>query len=191
MIGFLSGKVNFKNPDSVNLLVGGVGYSVYLPAKTLLSLSVSANLDLYTHTHVREDSLELFGFKTQEELQLFKILMGVSGIGAKTALLIIDRGVDPVKDAIIKADVDFFTGIPRLGRKNAQKIIIELKNKVGSVSELDLAAENSESTEVISALQSMGYSRQEIVKAIRQMPQNLASVEEKIRFTLRQLGKGK
>lgn len=189
MIGFLTGKVHIKLVDSIILLVNGVGYRVHVPPTTYNSLNLSSPLELYIHTHVREDALDLYGFKTAEELFLFNLLLTVSGIGPKTAMLVLDKGVEKVRKAIVKADVDFFTLIPRLGRKNSQKIIIELKNKLGSLTELDLASESSEMIQAVEALQSMGYTKQEAITALRNIPDSEETLEQKIRYALRNIGK--
>lgn len=189
MIGFLSGKVHSKSQDTLILLIGGVGYQIFIPSSALMSLEIGQPLEVYIHTHVREENLDLFGFRTSDELSFFKILLNVSGIGTKTALNIIDRGVKPVKNAVINADVDFFQGIPRLGRKNAQRIIIELKNKIGGIAELDLSAENVDHLQIVEALSGMGYSKAEATKAIRQLTPEAITIEDKIRFALKTLGK--
>lgn len=188
MIGYLSGKIQSKLPDSIIVLVGGVGYRVLLTPSTYASLKVSSPLNLHIHTHVREDTLDLYGFKTIEELSLFNMLLSVSGIGPKTALLVVDRGVEPVKNAILKANVDFFTLIPRLGLKNSQKIIIELKNKLGSVTDLDLSAESKEIQEAVEALCVMGYSKMEAISKLKGVPPD-ATIEEKIKYALKNAGK--
>lgn len=188
MIGYLSGKIQEKLPDSIIVLIGGVGYRVLLTPSTYASLKVSSPLDLHIHTHVREDTLDLYGFKTIEELSLFNMLLSVSGIGPKTALLVVDRGVEPVKNAILKANVDFFTLIPRLGLKNSQKIIIELKNKLGSVTDLDLSAESKEIQEAVEALCVMGYNKMEAISKLKGVPPD-ATIEEKIKYALKNTGK--
>jgi Holliday junction DNA helicase RuvA len=185
MIGYLSGKVQDKFPASVILLTGGVGYETLIPPSTLSSVTVGDSLKLYIYTHVREDTLALYGFKTKEELFLFNLLLEVPGIGPKTALLVVDKGVEKIKQAIAKADVDFFSLIPRLGRKNSQKIIIELKNKLGGLIELDLAGESSETLEAIEALQAMGYTKPQAIGALRMVPESLNTVEEKIKYALK------
>lgn len=189
MIGFLSGQVKTKFVSSLIILTGGVGYEVLVPVSTFNQIKVNDLLELFIYTHVREDALALYGFRTQEELALFKMLLGVSGIGPKTALLVIDKGVKEVKEAIFKADVDFFSLIPRLGRKNSQKIIIELKNKLGSLTDLNLADESQETKEAVEALQNMGYSRPEIINVLRTAPATIASLEDKIRYGLKNIGK--
>lgn len=189
MISFLKGQVHNKNLNSLTLLVGGVGYLVVVPSGVLAKIALNDNLELYIHTHVKEDALDLYGFTNQEGLTLFKLLISVSGIGPKTALAVIDRGVDAVKQAIIKADESFFTLVPRLGKKNAQKLIIELKSKLGSLAELDLAGINEEVSDVVQALLSMGYSQTEAISAVHKLPPDIKTVEEQIRLVLKQNAK--
>lgn len=186
MIAFLSGKLYSKLSDSVILLVNGVGYRVLVAASTFSSITVSSSLELFIHTHVREDCLDLYGFKTIEELNLFNQLLSVSGIGPKTGLLVIDKGVEPVKNAVLKADVDFFSLIPRLGKKNSQKIIIELKNKLGATTDLDLSSETPEVLEAAEALISMGYSKKEALIVLKGVAAEL-TIQEKIKYALRNI----
>lgn len=181
MIGLLQGTVFSKNHNSVILLVGGVGYSVKIPEHALAKLTVKQKITLYTQTYVREDTLALFGFTESTELQLFEQLQTVSGIGPRTALSVVDRGVISVSKAINEGDVDFFTAIPRLGRKNAQKIIIEFKGKLDSNT-------SGESREIQDALLSMGFTRQEILEVTRKIDPE-GSLETRIKQALKLLGK--
>lgn len=190
MISYLSGTVMDKVPEGIILLAGQVGYHVYVAQRAHQALNLKQPTQLYIHTNVKDDAIELYGFKSLEELTFFKLIIGVSGIGPKTALLVVDRGVDEVKNAISKADTDFFVTIPRLGQKNAQRIIIDLKNKLGAVAQLDLQAQSSEMLEVVEALQSMGYSKQEALKAVKSLPADL-TIEQKITTALRSIGKVK
>lgn len=189
MIGALQGVVDtLANP--IILMVGGVGYRVTVGDHLMQNIKPGASIMLYIHTHVREDALDLYGFISQEDLSLFLLLVSVSGIGPRTALTIIDRGVSAVRQAIATADVPFFTTIPRLGKKNAQKIIIELKTKLGSITELDLAGNDSGQTrDILEALESMGFAKTEAIEAIRQIKSGTETVEEKIRFALKYLSK--
>ncbi|MBI2601078.1 Holliday junction branch migration protein RuvA [Candidatus Daviesbacteria bacterium] len=191
MIGFLSGSIHSKSNEQIILLTGGVGYLVTIPPNYLSLLKVSVPAELFIYTHVREDTLDLYGFLTADELKLFKLVLTVSGVGPKTALLVIDKGVGKVEGAIKNADTDFFTTVPRLGHKNAQKIIIELKNKLGGLKELDLTSESEESTEAIEALRNLGYTRQEATQSIQAVPASEKTLEQKISYALRQLGKAK
>ena len=191
MIGFLSGTIHSKSENQIILLTSGVGYLVTIPPNYLNLLKLSQQAELFIYTYVREDTFDLYGFFTHDELELFKLVLTVSGIGPKTALLVIDKGVGKVEEAIKNAETDFFTTVPRLGHKNAQKIIIELKNKLGGLKELDLTQENEESTQAIEALRNLGYTRQEALQAIGVVPASEKTLEQKISYALRQLGKAK
>lgn len=183
MIGYLQGEIKYTNPDSIIILVNNVGYKVYV---TKL-FPVGSQVELFIHTHVREDALTLYGFASPSDLQMFEWLLDVSGIGPKTALLCLAQGSAKIAKAIVSADVGFFTQIPRLGKKNAQKIIIELKNKMGGVTDLNLSEDES-TNEAILALQSMGYTQTEAVKAIGIVGQE-NGVEETIRKVLKYYGR--
>ena len=190
MIGSLTGKVFFSGRNPIIISVGGVGYSVHVPPRFVAKLKKDDTMTLFIHTHVREDALDLFGFPTQDEVDLFELCLTVSGIGPKTGLLVIDRGVSQVKQAITTSDVDFFTSIPRLGKKNAQKIIIELKSKIGSTKDLDLAGDASgETKELLDALLSMGFKRDEAFSAIKKLGPEDKTTEQKIRKALKLLRK--
>ena len=183
MIGYLQGEIKYSGSDSIIILVNNVGYKVYV---TKL-YKVGTHVELYIHTHVREDALNLYGFATASDLQMFEWLISVSGIGPKTALLAMAGGSSQIAKAIATADVSFFTQIPRLGKKNAQKIIIELKNKIGGFSELNLADDESTS-EAVLALQSMGYTLAEAQKAVNAV-EPAETVEKTIRKVLKYYGR--
>jgi len=189
MIGKLTGIIesNIKNPVLID--VHDVGYVVRVPERFLASVKPTKIHTLYIHTHVREDAFDLYGFATEQELNLFELLLTVSGVGPKTALSVVDRGVEAVETAVRKSDVDFFTQIPRLGTKNAQKIIIELKSKLGSSKMLNLDGETGETKQLIEALISMGFERYEIREALKKLDSKDISVEQKIRHALKLLGK--
>lgn len=189
MIGFLSGTIHSKSTGQIIILVSGVGYLVTVSPNYLSLVKASQQAELFIYTHVREDALDLYGFLTPDELELFKLTLTVSGIGPKTALLVIDKGVGKVEQAIKNANTDFFTTVPRLGHKNAQKIIIELKNKLGGLKDLDLSSENEESAQAIEALCNLGYTRQEALQAIQTVPESEKTLEQKISYALRRLGK--
>ena len=191
MIGFLKGIVELKDDPYVFVNVSGVGYKVYVSSEILSKIATSDPITLFIHTHVREDSLDLYGFSTPLDLKLFEMLIGVSGIGPKTAVGIFavgNRG--SIVDAITKGDASFFEGIPRLGRKNAQKIIIELRNKLGGGELGDISLTDGQgSSDVLEALQSFGYSLKEAREVVRKLDGKGETVEEKIKLALKQLGK--
>src|SRR5581483_6219809 len=137
MIAKLEGKVAHRFDPYLIIDVNGVGYKVFASSVVLEHLNTNPDLvSIFTYTYVREDALELFGFLSLEELALFEQLISVSGIGPKTAIAIFSiGGKDEISDAIAKENVAFFTSVPRLGLKNAQKIIIELKGKISLASQ--------------------------------------------------------
>ena len=189
MIGSLSGSIIIRDDPYIILDVNGVGYRVNAAADVLSSASNGSKLSVFTYTHVREDEISLYGFKTYQDLKLFESLIAVSGIGPKTAIGIFAIGTAAqIIQAIINADTSFFSGVPRLGTKNAQKIIIELKNKVGG-GELDLKEGLSGArNEVSSALKTFGFTAAEINEAIRNIDGS-KTVEEQIKAALKYLGK--
>jgi Holliday junction DNA helicase RuvA len=189
MIGRLTGTIDSNSNNPLIIDVHGVGYVVHIPERYLTSIKPKSQHALFIHSHIRDDAFDLYGFVTQHELVLFELLLTVSGIGPKTALNVVDRGVDSVETAVRKSDVDFFTTIPRLGTKNAQKIIIELKSKLGSTKMLNLEGESGETKQVMDALARMGFDRHEIREAIKKFDAKDVTVEQKIRHALKLLGR--
>lgn len=169
---------------------GGVGYKVFVPADILVNTENNNPSSLFIHTHVKEDALDLYGFNNPDDLQLFELFLGISGIGPKTAIGIFANGESAkIKEAIVKGDVDFFTTVPRLGRKNAQKIIIELRPKLGKLGDIDLTADNPENKEIVDALKTFGFNSQEAKEAIKSIKDITGDTSVKIRAALKYLGK--
>lgn len=191
MIGSLRGKVIFLDPPYLIIDIAGVGYKVHATVEVLGKFSLGDEASVFTYTYVREDSLELFGFSSFSDLKLFEYLIGVSGIGPRTAINIFSVGSkDSIIEAITKGDVSFFSIVPRLGRKNAQKIIIELKSKLGGVGDINLTSEEKKyNDEVIRALKNFGFTTHEAQEAIRNIDKEVKTSEEKIRLALKYLGK--
>ena len=192
MIGTLKGVIEYREDPFLIVDVNGVGYKVLVPTSILSKISGTGDtIKLYTHTHVREDLLELYGFTDPADLKVFSLLIGVSGVGCRTALGIFSVGSrHEIVQAISSGDVAFFTSVPRLGKKNGQKIIIELKSKIGATGDIDLSGEgNKEDDEVLTALQSFGFSAREAQSAVRNLNGKGDTIEEKIRLVLKQLGR--
>ncbi len=191
MIGWLRGIVAFRDDPYIILDVSGVGYKVCLARNALLLCEKEKELAVFTYTHVREEALDLYGFATHSDLELFELLLGVSGIGPKTALNVFALGgSSEIQQAIATNNVDFFTSVPRLGRKNAQKIILELKSKVGIGSDFDMALSDVNAhQDVITVLRTFGFSVKEAIAAVRSLPIEATSTEEKIRLALKSLSK--
>jgi len=190
MISYLEGTIKFKGLNYLILLANGVGYKTFVPVDLITRSNIGEKLSIFTFNYIKEDAFDLYGFSSQEELALFELLLGVSGVGPKTALAIFSVGSLPkIKEAIVKGDVAFFTSVPRLGTKNAQKIIIELRSKLGSLGELDLAAESGETKEIIDALKSFGFSAMEAKEAIKSLKDFEGNTSDKIRLALKYMGK--
>lgn len=191
MVGFLKGTVELLDRPFVLLDVNGVGYRVLVSENVLSKLSKGDKIKLFTFTYVREDALELFGFAEIEDLKLFESLISVSGIGPRTALNVFSVGQrSEIIEAIVKADTAFFTSVPRLGTKNAQRIIIDLKNKMGVGDSVDLSGKDLiENAETVQALKNFGFSAGEAQKAIREIKTPGLSLDDKIKLALKALGK--
>lgn len=190
MISYLEGKIKFKGPNYFILLVSGIGYKVFVPTDILANVTPDQDFSLFIYQHIKEDALDLYGFKTSDDLALFELFLGVSGIGPKTAIGIFSVGKLPkIKEAIVKGDVDFFTTVPRLGRKNSQKIIIELRSKLGSLADLDLTSESGETREIIEALKTFGFNVSESREALKALQDFEGTTSDKIRQILKYMGK--
>lgn len=187
MIGFLSGIAQHSG-ENIIVMVGGVGYDVAVTPQLQTQLVPGTPVELHIYTHVKEDQLTLFGFQTATEKKLFLLLIGISGVGPRSALNLLSKGTVPLVQAVQTADVSFFKGFKRVGTKVAQKIIIELKSKLGSVQDLDLAP-SQESQELREALLQLGFSDAEINPIIRELPLTEMSLEVALKTSLQQLKK--
>jgi Holliday junction DNA helicase RuvA len=192
MISSLHGTVESLGNDWAIINVGGIGFQVYLPTSTLSTLgAIGKEVQLYTHLHLREDNATLYGFTAAEELTLFQTLIGVSGLGPKLALAMLSRmSVEQLTMAIATDNTDLLTTLPGIGKKVANRLILELKEKIGASWITTPATEFAqENTDVLAALTSLGYSTAEAAKAIATLPSpsNL-NIEEKIKLALQYFG---
>lgn len=187
MIGSLTGTITTTNRNPLIIQIQGVGYLVTVAPKKLYLYTQNSITTLYIYSHIREDAFELYGFANQLEQDMFRLLVTVSGIGPKTAILIMNASVEEIHHAILEADVDFFTAIPRVGKKNAQKLIIELKSKLGSLTDINLQ-ETESSNELMEGLISMGFSKQEIQRTTKYIDKT-KPLEFQIKEALKNLGK--
>lgn len=165
MIAYLEGKVQVKK-DCLIIVTAGVGYLVYVGSKLLNSSKEGEVIALYIYSHIKEDRFELYGFASEEELAIFKMLLAISGVGPKTAVALADAGTDRLIDAVQQAQISFFTSVPRVGKKLAQKIIIELKPKLGSLKELNLSTLSPKAQDAMDALLSLGFEENTVQNAL-------------------------
>jgi Holliday junction DNA helicase RuvA len=192
MIASLRGRLESVGADAAIIDVGGVGFQVYMPTGDLSGLGAPGHdVKVFTHLHVREDNLSLFGFATADELWLFETFLGVNGLGPKLALAILSTlSPEQVTTAIVTGSVDMLDMVPGIGRKLASRIVLELKEKIGAGLIAATATEAArENTDVLAALTSLGYSAAEAVKAVATLPTDAdLALEEKVRLALRYLG---
>lgn len=181
MIAYLEGKVLPGENSVIILTAGGVGYRVYLGPACQASLKAEEKAALYIYSHIREDRFELYGFSSATDLNLCEILLSVSGCGPKMAQAMIDVGAARVIKAVQNAEVSFFTSIPRVGKTLAQKIIIDLKKKLGGVKDLDLSPKSSQYQDALAGLQALGFSDAEIETALSEIEVEKLSLEEVIK----------
>lgn len=188
MIASLHGRLESLGSDWAIIDVGGIGFQVYMPTSTLSTLGATGEeVQLYTHLHLREDNATLYGFASADELRLFQTLLGVSGLGPRLALAMLSAmSVEKLTMAIVTGSVDLLTVVPGIGKKVANRIILELKEKIGAgwvtTPGVQLAEEN---TDVLAALTALGYSVSEASRAVASLPPSPdLSLEEKIKLAL-------
>jgi holliday junction DNA helicase RuvA len=193
MITHLQGKLVEKNPTDVVIDCNGVGYLVHISMHTFSQLPTIENIKLYTYLQVKEDSHTLFGFMGREEREIFKLLISVSGIGASTARTMLSSLTpEQVRDAIGSEDVVTIQSVKGIGAKTAQRVILDLKDKIVKVyglSAISETASNTNKNEALSALETLGFARKQAEKVcdkiVQQDPQ--ASVETIIKLALKNL----
>jgi Holliday junction DNA helicase RuvA len=196
VIAFLRGRVITKQPNRVVVDVGGVGYELHVPLSTFYEIGDDgAEVSLRVYTHVREDTLQLYGFLTDLERQVFERLIGISGIGPKLAIAVLS-GMDSreVIVAVQRADVARLTGIPGIGKKTAERIVLELKDRLTQLAAPAVVGAPPPSTsdrlraDLLSALQNLGYHRQQVERVIQSVTSaSDVPFEQALRDALREL----
>lgn len=188
MISFLQGKIEFRTDKFLVIDANGVGYKVFCSDKVLEKLSGASKGRLFTHLIAKENCVELYGFLTPEELELFEILIGISGIGPKAAMNIVSIGPpEEFKKAVEKGDTKFFSGIPGLGRKKIQKIILELSGKLVKPAKREQAKDKN--SEAIQALTALGFSKKEAKQAVALVPEEIEETGEVVKEALKRIGR--
>ncbi len=194
MISYLEGKVKYINQKNICILTtSGVGYEVQIDKNQIESLILNQNIHLHIYTHVKEDALDLYGFLERSEKIMFEQLTSISGIGPKSALQILAlSGSQILYENVIKNNVAYLTQISGIGKKIAEKIVLELKDKLPKIAfEFgDMSNENNnmniaENMDVFEALKSMGYTPKEAKDAIGGITDNSMTLEQKIKFALK------
>jgi len=190
MIAFLTGTLHELSTPLV-LLVGGVGYGVRVAEKHFSFWTKGQEVSLWIHTNVGESTLELFGFPEQKEKELFLLLLQVSGVGPRTALQLSSLGSEQIGRAVREGEVGFFTQVPRVGKKLAQKVIIELASKLGSLEELQLGTLDTNHALLVEAMLALGYDEHVVYDIVRKTDMDSITLEEALKQTIKALGSTK
>ena len=193
MITFLEGLIELKAEKFVVVKINGIGYKVFAGEAVLSHIPERGeSVKLWIHHHIREDSQEFYGFLHFSELEFFEMLIGISGIGPKGGLGILGVApVDTLKKAIAAGDISYLTRVSGVGKKTAEKVVLELRDKMAGRGVLVEAPELKEEADVLDALVALGYSQREARDALSQSSSGDASVEERVRGALQKFGKRK
>lgn len=188
MIGCIEGRVRAVFPGFLLIMVGGIGYKVAASRDAISRIRAGEDASFWTHLVVREDALDLYGFLTEQELRLFELLLTVSGIGPKSAIAILDIATaETLKTAISQGNSGYLTNISGIGKKTAEKIIVELRDKMGAMIEGGATALKGDE-EALEAMRALGYSVSEARDALKKVPREIESGSERLRAALKVLG---
>ena len=189
MISRIEGSISEVCSDGLVIMVGGLGLKVYTPQPLLNEVSAGQFIALRTHLIVKEDLLALYGFENEDDLNMFVLLLGVSGVGPKLALSILSNSsADAVRRAVVQEQPDYLAKIPGLGKKTAQKVVLHLQGKITEASAGGIADLRNTDYEVVEALTALGYSVVQAQTAVQSLPKSTPDdVEEKLRLALQSL----
>lgn len=187
MISHLQGEVFAVRAGFVVINAHGVGYKVAITREALAHLKTQQEAALWTYLAVREDALDLYGFVHEEELKFFELLLSVPGIGPKSALAVIDiASLETLRNAVASGNASYLTNVSGIGKKTAEKIVLELRDKVGAIDGTHAALTGDE--EALQAMRALGYSQSEAREALRKVPSTIEKSNERLREALRILG---
>lgn len=191
MIAYLSGSIVYKGSNNIILFTSGVGYKVFVAENFLSDLKIDQGIEVYIYHSVREDASDLYGFRNPEELDLFELLLSVSGIGPKSALAVLSMASpNDIKEAIMRDDAGLLTKVSGIGKKTAERVVLELKNKIGrsgafSGSTLGSASFGDE----LDALLSLGFPLSQAREALNSVEASILDSGERLKAALKTLNK--
>lgn len=190
MISFLSGKIAAKKPQFVILETNGIGFKVFIPSKAFYKLpKIGSRTKLFCYTHIKQDGMELYGFLKNEELEMFELLISISGVGPKIALKILNIGkTDELLSAISCGRTDILTK-SGIGTKTAQRLVLELKDKIIGEASTEILSLTDSNYDIEKALRDFGYKKYEIEEAIKNIPSEIKNIEDRLRIALKNLAK--
>ena len=191
MISYLKGTIKEVESDQCLVLVQDVGYTVYVPTLVLETFKPEQEVELYTYQYVREDTLDLYGFIEKTDLNLFDKLIHVSGVGARTGLTLLSQyAAEDIRRAIIHGDISLLSSVSGVGKKTAERIVLDLKESIAVAAGVEAVEESGTVTEAsaLDALLALGYSQSEALASLKGIDQT-ASLEEQVRQALKQASK--
>jgi len=189
MIAKIKGKKEYMRENYIVVDVHGIGYKIFLTAYAAGKVAALDEVEFFTYTYVREDTLALYGFLTMDELGMFELLISISGIGPKAGLGILSIATPrTIRTAILNEDPSILTRVSGIGKKTAERVILELKNKVADMPESEKEGAIADS-DAIEALVGMGYTVTEAREVLKSVPKDVKEVGERIKIALRNLGK--
>ena len=192
MINYLKGTIQFKNLKSITLNVNDVGYELFVSNNTLSKVKLGDKKDFFCYLKVSENAMELYGFETVEEKDFFELLLSVSGVGPKSALQTLSIAkINEIKAAILNSDASLLKNVSGIGQKTAERIVVELKNKIKDVILPNGKNISASSSSAFEALKGLGYSVSEIRETLKHIPNDITNEDEIIKFALKSLGKNK
>lgn len=188
MISSLRGTIRHTDLNSVTLDVGGVGYKIFVPTDIALDAIEGEEMSLWTYLAVRETALDLFGFLDRELLSIFELLITISGIGPKTALGILNVATPQMlRQAVAQDDTSYLTKVSGIGKKNAEKIVLELRDKLPTTKE-DGETDMQGEADALEALVSLGYNERDAREALKQVPKEVEHAAERVKEALKLIG---
>lgn len=189
MIYGIAGRLTVKGENFFVIAAGGISFKIFSSERTLRAIGpIGKEASVVTHFHVREDAMDLYGFLAEDELRFFELLISISGVGPKSALSILDvAGLEELSAAIHEGRPDLLTKASGIGRKTAERIIVELRNKVGSSRSGEVVEQMDTDADLLEALSNLGYRREEARAALARVPKEATGVEARLKEALRLL----
>lgn len=191
MISFIRGKILSKRKNFIILEAHDIGYQVFLNPTHFAELTTGQNVEIFTHQYIKEDALDLYGFRSMDELEMFELLLSISGVGPKSALgILAAANPEELKTSISRGDHSLLTKVSGVGRKTAERVVLELREKISHIDiQPDISGSTDTASDEIDALISLGYSLQQAREALRQVDPLIKNSSERIREALKKMGK--
>ncbi|MDD4333057.1 MAG: Holliday junction branch migration protein RuvA [Patescibacteria group bacterium] len=190
MISYLKGKIINKSKGYIIIETVGVGYQVFVAPSFFADLALKSEVEIYTHQQVREDALDLYGFKNIEGLEFFELLLTISGIGPKSALGVLSvASIEDIKESIARGDSALLTKVSGIGRKTAERVVLELREKIGKLADGNRVGTQNFASDEIDALMALGYSMPQAREALKLVDPKIKDSGERIREALKTIGR--